>query len=507
MKKISKTPESVIKGVNLLGDTVGSTLGALGHTVFIEDEGLPVITKDGYSVSRFVKSSDKEEQLGIQVVYQAAKRTADDAGDGTTTSTVLAQAIINGGFAISEYPSAKIVDGVKAAAKDVSEELEKAKLELDSESLVHIAKVSTNNDDFLGNLIADVFEKCGEYGGIDFQEDHSSTITRAEHTAGSMLPIGFSKPAMINNAQAKACILKNPFVLVSNSKIRNIREISALTEHAIEEGRDLLIIGDTADEVDETLIANRVKGNLNSCVLKTQQFTEPDMLKDLAALIGATYVDSYTIEDNSLITPDMLGEMSEVSVMEWQTIFNTDKPCDVEDRKIALKKEIDTTTNELKKRDLQERLGVLSSSFGKILVGAPTPAERKEIYHRVEDAVKAIVTAKKFGYLPGGGVTLRDISNKLVTKKVTDGYSFGYNAVLTAIKAPYLKILENAGIVDDGNHKEGCGYNVLTGEKVNMIEAGIIDPAGVTMQSLVNAVSSSIIILGTKYIITNESIK
>ena len=500
-KKITDSTKGILKGVDKLGDAVGSTLGALGHTVFIQSDYGPVITKDGYEVSTHVASPCPEEQLAIDVVRQATQQTADGAGDGTTTSTVLAQAIINQAHN-SDYAAAKVVIGVKEAADKVLTGLKKQMKVLDDDTMYDIANVSTNNDSKLATLITDVFKKCGKFGGVTFKEDPNATETRAEHKASSILPLGFSKPAMINNIDSKLCLLDNPLVVVSNAKFRNIHEVAVFTDYAIANDRDLLIIGDTSDEIDETLIFNRTQKQFNSCVLKPHQFTDPVILKDVAALVNATYFDEYSVEDKSLLTTDYLGEMERVEVGEFETIFTVAKPGDVEDRKEMLRDKIDNGgLSEMKRRDLEERLGILSSSFGTIYVAAPTQAERMEIFRRVEDAVKAIGTAKRYGYLPGGGVALRDVANGIKGRKVDNGIDFGFNAVIESISEPYYKILENAGL-EDIAHKKGVGTNVLTGKIGNMVKLGIIDPAGVTSQAFVNAVSASVAILGTKMVIT-----
>ena len=514
-RNISFKRDKVIEGVNILGDAVGSTLGALGHTVFIQDDyGNPVITKDGYNVSVQVNVEDPEAQLAIQVVRQATKRTADYAGDGTTTSTVLTQAIINNAYK-SEYPAAKVVKGIKDATRDVLEVLEADKKDMSGDIVKHIATVSVNNDEKLGEIVADVFDKCGDFGGVDFKVDPNSTEVTTEFTTGSMLPLGYGKKAMINNPELQAVIMKDPLVLITAAEIPTIKSIAAITEYAVEQERSLLIIGNTSDDVDETLIANVQQGYLKgAAVAKTNQFTNRNMLKSVAKMIGATYFDEYSGNSLEIITPEHLGSMTEVNIKDTHTVFVVKDAVDMTEEKKSLKKRIDNETLPGKKQDLEEELAAISSAFGVIKIGAPTDAERKEIFHRVEDAVKAIGTAKQFGYLPGGGVKLRDVS-KTLKKPVTDGYSFGYNALIEALSAPYYKILSNGGINTTKSWlfglfkkeealKDGFGYNVMTGEVVDVEKAGIIDPAGVTMQALANASSAAVTILSTKTIITNK---
>lgn len=512
-KVISFDNKKLIKGIDALAEAVGSTLGAKGNTVFIEtDGGLPHVTKDGVTVAYQIIPECKEERLGVFAVMQAARRTAQNAGDGTTTSTVLAHAIIKNTLknkdAMSSFSQRDIISGIDKATNDVLKILEKDTKEVTDEDIPNVASISTNNDPILGGIIAGVFKEVGRDGGVNWVDDMKSDRITTEVVKGSRVPSGMLHDSFATRGLKG--VLDNPLVLITGIEIPNARAIEGILKYAYEAKRPLLIMAPVTEQVKGALLSNKEEGNLSSVVVGPPYAGAygEDIMRDLAFLTGATFFGEANGDSLDKLTPDVLGEATKSISTMMDTVFTvagmegTDERIDTI---LELQKE---ETNTMNIGLYNERLAILRGGIGTIKVGAPTDVERKELLDRVEDAVRAVGAARESGILPGGGVALRsasiDLWSKMKDKSIKTGYDYGYNVLLESLSSPFERILHNAGIESkDIVLKKGQGIDVLTGKKRRMLDAGIIDPAKVTVEALVNAVSVARTVLNTKVVITN----
>ena len=493
-------------GVEKLAKAVKSTLGASGKCVIYEDaRGVPVITKDGVTVAESVVLYDPVENLGATLIKEAAKNTVKEAGDGTTTATVLAESLLNEVNAIdfSTNSMRDIKQGVNKALANVNEYLDTIKIDVDADMLTNVATISCNNDKDLGLIIAEAYSTVGK-DGVVLMETSDTEETYVEVVDGVQLQeCGLTSPHFVTNTDKQKAELENPLVLICMSEIPNIRKIQNVLEYAIKNNRALLIVAPVSQQVKSALLMNKVKGNIKVNIIDLPGFgpTKKDTCEDLAILTGATVMNEELGDDLDAITIDMLGEAELAVTDDKATVITTVEfeSNELEERIDQVAKLVADEKNGFIKKKLEQRLSMLSGSVGIIRVGADSKVELKEKRDRVEDAIYATKAALKEGIVPGGGIALYNASQKISTDTV------GEQVLAKAIISPMATILDNAGISTsiDIPSKEGKGINVVTGESVNMVEAGIIDPVLVTKSALKNAVSVVMTIVSADCIISN----
>ena len=491
----------VFKGITKLTQAVSSTLGASGKCVMLEDSsGRPLITKDGVTVANSVTLLDPVENMGATLLKQAARKTVDEAGDGTTTATVLAHAILEQAFQTKDYGSREIRDGISSGVDKVISYLEKKSKPVKGSMLKHIATISSNNDEYLGSLIAKAFEDVGENGVVSMEITNNETTT-SEIVDGAVLAKGLKSTHFVNNKEKGTCELKNPLVLIVENKIPNVRAVQSILEYVIKNKKELLIIGEADDQLVTALAMNVMKGNIKANIVDSPDYgvNRKQILEDFAALTGAKVINEELGDDMDLIEPDYLGTCLKSITDNEETILQVDGlNDDVTSLIKQVKQEIKETNIPGKKVQLEKRLSRLAGKVGVIKVGANSEVELKEKSDRIEDAICATRAAIKEGILPGGGIALLNAANKIKPSNL------GEDLLLRAIKSPFATIMGNAGMEDlDPPTVEGKGYNVVTGKMVNMISAGIIDPLLVTKSALKNAASVSNTILSTDCVINN----
>ena len=493
----------VIAGVEKLAQAVKSTLGASGKCVIYEDaRGKPVITKDGVTVAQSVVLYDPVENIGATLIKEAAQNTVKEAGDGTTTATVLAEALIKevNKDQYKDISVREIKDGVNSGLQKVNKRLEEVAIDVKGDMLKDVSAISCNNDAELGKIIAEAYEKVGK-NGVVLMEEGETNETYVDLVDGVQIECGLTSPNFVTNKEKHKCELENPLVLIVSSEIPNIRKIQNILEHVIKSGRALLIVAQVAQQVKAALMMNKVKGNIKVNIIDLPGFgpTRKDATEDLAILTGATVIDEELGDDLDMITVDHLGEAEYSSTDDRHTVITLEEVNEkVEERIKEVEKRVASEKNGYIKKKLQERLATLSGSVGIIKVGADSKVELKEKKDRVEDAIYATKAALKEGIVPGGGVALLNASQNLTADAV------GEEILMNAIRAPFDTILENAGLEQVAPRPEkGLGVDVVTGKAVNMIESGIIDPVLVTKSALKNAVSVVNTIISADCVISN----
>ena len=491
----------VIAGVDKLPQAVKSTLGASGKCVIYEDgRGKPVITKDGVTVAQSVVLYDPVENIGATLIKEAAQNTVKEAGDGTTTATVLAQSLLKEAEkGIKTCKSVREVkNGLKSAADKVNKYLEDISVSVEGNMLDSVATISANNDKELGSIIAEAYTKVGK-DGVVLMETSETGETYVELVDGVQLECGLTSTNFVTNTEKHKCELDNPLVLVVSSEIPNIRKIQKILEHVIKKGRALLIVAPVSQQVKSALMMNKVKGNIKVNIIDLPGFgpTKKDATEDLAILTGATVIDEELGDDLDLITVDHLGEAEFASTDDKHTVLTLEETPEIEDRIAELVKKIADEKNGFLKRKLEDRLAMLSGSVGIVRVGANSKVELKEKKDRVEDAIYATKAALKEGIVPGGGIALLNAAKNIESK------SIGEDVLLNAIKSPFKTILDNAGLDVNIDLYDGNGIDVVTGESVDMIKHGIIDPVLVTKSALKNAVSVVSTIISADCVISN----
>ena len=494
--------ERVITGVNKLARAVKSTLGASGRCVVYEDaRGKPVITKDGVTVAESVVLYDPVENMGATLIKEAARNTVKDAGDGTTTATVLAEALIKqidtalaDGLTIRE-----IKDGVNETLDNVIKYLDNISIDVKDDMLKSVSSISCNNDKELGDIIAKAYEQVGQHGVV-LMEESDSEDTYVDIVDGVQLDCGLTSQHLVTNTEKHLCELEKPLILTCSSEIPNIRKIQGILEHVIKNGRALLIVAPVAQSVKAALIMNKVKGNIKINIIDPPGFgpTKKDSIEDLAILTGSTVMNEELGDDLDLMKPEHLGEAEFCVTSERDTVLTLeDMTQDIEDRIDELNSKLAKEKNGFIKKKLEQRLATLSGSIGIIKVGANSKVELKEKKDRVEDAIHATKAALKEGIVPGGGIALLNAIQKIPTSEAG-------KILLEAISSPYETIMDNAGMkMNPSNLKEGYGCNVITGNFVKMIDEGIIDPVLVTKSALKNAVSVALTIMSADCVISN----
>jgi len=497
-------------GINKIAEAVGSTLGASGRTVVIEDDfGNPHVTKDGVTVANSIMLQNPVENLGVTMLKQAAQQTANIAGDGTTTSIVLAQAIIdcykkhNG----EEFSFRDVKDGIDKFKDHILKILEKKSIKIDDKKLDDVSTISANNDKELGKLIADAFRKAGD-NGIVTMETSASNETYIDVVEGTKLNSTFKSPHFYTNKEKEISELEKPLVFISASDIPNVRKIQDILEFAIKSNRSILLIAPLEAQPIAALAMNMVKGNIKVNVIDPPSFglKRKDILEDLALLVGAKVFDESLGDSIDSITPDLLGEADKaISDKDGTVLVIKEKSKETEERIEYLKSALEKEDHFVLTKHLNDRLALLCGGVSILYVGADTDVELKEKQDRVDDAIHAVKAARKEGILPGGGAALAYAAVQDWEFELSGGGLLGVEILKNALVAPFTKILKNAGLnpEDYKLKKWGNGVDVTTGNIKPMIEAGIIDPLLVTKSALNNAVSVATTILSTDCVISN----
>ena len=515
-----KAREELKKGVDALADAVKVTLGPKGRNVIIEKKfGAPHITKDGVSVAREIELEDAFQNMGAQLVKEVASKTGDDAGDGTTTATVLAQAIINVGLknvAAGANPMdikrgidkavAVVVEGIKAQTQEVGDDFKK---------IEDVARISANNDEAIGRLIAEAMKTVKKEGVITVDEA-KGTETTVDVVEGMQFDRGYISPYFVTNPEKMECEMDSPYILIHDKKISNLKDMLPILEATAQSGRPLLIIAEDVDqEALATLVVNRLRGSLKICAVKAPGFGDrrKEMLEDIAILTSGVVISEEKGMKLESATIDYLGRAEKISVnKENTTIVNGAGDKDAIAARVAqIKLQIEKTTSDYDREKLQERLAKLAGGVAVLHIGAPSEVEMKEKKDRVDDALSATRAAIAEGIVPGGGVAyIRCVARLENLKGENDDETTGIQIVKRAIEEPLRQIVANAGVegavvvqkVKDG---EGdFGYNARTGVYENLHAAGVIDPAKVTRVALENAASIAGMFLTTECVIAEK---
>ena len=517
--------ESLKKGLDTLADAVKVTLGPAGRNVLLQKQhGSPHITKDGVSVAKEIELEDTFENMGAQLVKEVSQRTADSAGDGTTTATVLAQSIAEKGFEAVNNGSNPIYlkRGMDKAVELVVEELEKQAIVVgsDKDKIKQVATISANNDSSIGELISTAFEKVGKDGVITVEES-KGIDTHMELVEGMQFDKGYLSVHFVNNPEKMTSTLDNPLILLYDGKISTMKDILPILEGVSQQGKPLLIIADDVEgEVLGTLVVNKLRGTLNVCAVKAPAFGDrkKEMMKDIATLTGGTFISSelgYKLEEVGL---DLLGSCEKIVVgKDNTTIVNGGGSVEeITERVKQIKTQIESTDSDYDKEKLQERLAKLSGGVAVLYIGAGSEVEMKEKKDRVDDALQATRAAIEEGIVVGGGVALLKVVDTLATLELdSEDEQNGVNIIGSALFSPIKQILSNAGLDSDEiiqsllthfdvEGGENMGFDAKTGEFVDMFDSGIIDPKKVTREAIQNASSVVGMILTTECMVVNK---
>lgn len=510
--------KAMLRGVDKLANTVKTTIGPKGRNVVLEQSyGAPTITNDGVTIAKNIELEDHFENMGAKLVSEVASKTNDNAGDGTTTATVLTQAIVNAGMknvAAGANPVG-IRRGIDKATKAAVEELHKMSHEVQSkDDIAQIASISAANPE-VGELIADAMEKVGHDGVITI-EDSRGVDTTVDVVEGMSFDRGYMSQYMVTDTDKMESDLDNPYILITDKKISNIQDILPLLQAVVQEGRSLLIIADDiTGEALPTLVLNKIRGTFNVCAVKAPGFGDrrKAQLQDIAILTGGTVISDDLGMSLKDATVAQLGSANKVTVTKDNTTIvdgNGAKDA-IAERVEQIKQAIANTTSEFDKEKLQERLAKLSGGVAVIKVGAATETELKEKKYRVEDALNATRAAVQEGFVPGGGTALINVIPALESVETeSDDEETGVNIVKKALEAPVRQIAENAGVEGSiivnrlKSEKPGIGYNAAIDKFEDMVAAGIVDPTKVTRSALQNAASVSAMLLTTEAVVADK---
>lgn len=501
----SEAEKGLLAGVCKLAKAVKSTLGASGKCVVYEDAmGKPVITKDGVTVAESVVLSDALENMGATLIKEAARNTVKEAGDGTTTATLLAFELLKLAIqARKDATNREIRNGIDSATKKVLDYLDKVAIDVTDDRLYDVATISTNNDTELGHIIGDAFSRVGR-NGVVLMEESETEETYVEIVDGAQFDSGLKSPYLMTDKEKGKAVLDNPLVLIVSSPISNIRKIQNVLEHCIKRGESLLIVAELEQQPMQTLLMNKVKGNIKVNIIDTPGFgpMKQDTIADLAAITGAQVMNEQLGDDLDMIDPSCLGRAVKAVTDDKNTVITVEEmPEQATERISAVEEKIKNEKNPYFKSKLEQRLGMLSGHVGIVRVGALSKVELKEKKDRVEDALYATKAALKDGIVPGGGVALLNAAERISTKNI------GEEVLVAAIETPFLTVLENAGIESITEKlPKGTGVNVMTGKVTNMVKAGVIDPVLVTKTALKNAVSVVKTIISADCVISNQRI-
>jgi len=519
----SDARDALKRGVDKLANAVKVTLGPRGRNVVIEKSfGAPTITKDGVTVAKEIELSDKVENMGAQMVREVASRTADNAGDGTTTATVLAQAIITTGLknVTAGANPMELKRGIDKAVKTIVRELHKISKNVQDnpDSIKQVATISSNGDDEIGGRIAEAFEKVGKDGVITVEEA-KSTDTYLETVEGMQFDRGYLSPYFVTDSDKMVTEFEEPYILIFDKKISNMKDLLPILEKVIQTNRPLLIISeDVEGEALATLVVNKLRGSLKIAAVKAPGFGDrrKAMLEDIAILTGGTVISEergYKLENATL---DFLGQVDRMTIDKDSTtiVGGKGKDSDIKARINQIKNQIETTTSDYDREKLQERLAKLSGGVAVIYVGAASEVEMKEKKARVEDALHATRAAVEEGIVAGGGVAfLRTLKALDKVKGDNPDQEVGFEIIRRALQAPLRAIANNAGVegsivvqkVLEG--KDAFGYNARTEKYEDLIKAGVIDPTKVTRTALENAASVAGLLLTTEAVVVEKPSK
>lgn len=509
---------SLLKGVDKLADTVKTTLGPKGRNVVLEKSyGAPDITNDGVTIAKSIDLKDHFENMGAKLVSEAAQKTNDIAGDGTTTATVLTQAIVREGMknVTAGANPVGIRRGIETATKAAVDELHKISHKVSTkDEIAQVASVSSASTE-VGNLIADAMEKVGHDGVITIEES-KGIDTELSVVEGMQFDRGYLSQYMVTDNDKMEADLDNPYILITDKKISNIQDILPLLQEIVQQGKSLLIIADDVDgEALPTLVLNKIRGTFNVVAVKAPGFGDrrKAMLEDIAILTGGTVISSdlgLELKDTKI---DQLGKAGKVTVTKDSTtiVEGAGSKDAISERVDQIKKQIADTTSDFDREKLQERIAKLAGGVAVIKVGAATETELKERKYRIEDALNATRAAVEEGYVAGGGTALVDVMKSIQgnVKGDSQDAQTGVNIVMKALGAPVRQIAENAGkdgavILDHLEHEDPeIGYNVATDKWENMVKAGIIDPTKVTRSALQNAASIAALLLTTEAVVAD----
>lgn len=516
----AKAREKMLKGIDILADAVKVTLGPRGRNVAIEQSfGAPRLTKDGVSVAKAIELKDKEMNLGAQLVKNVANKTNDVAGDGTTTATVLAQAIAREGHkavAAGMNPM-DLKRGVDIAVAKIIDELNKRSKKISSQNeIAQVGTISANGDEEIGNKIAEAMEKVGKEGVITVEEAKNFNF-EVDVVEGMMFDRGYLSPYFVTNSEKMIAELENPFILLMDKKLSGLQPILPVLESVVQSGRPLLVIAeDVEGEALATLVVNKLRGGLKVAAVKAPGFGDrrKSMLEDIAILTGGQVISDDIGIKLENVSIDMLGRAKKVTITKDNTtiVDGLGNKADIEARCSQIRKQVEETSSDYDKEKLQERLAKLTGGVAVLKVGGATEVEVKERKDRVEDALHATRAAVEEGIVPGGGVTIFYASRSLDDLKVAnDDQQAGINIIRRALQAPLRQIVENSGM--DGAIVVGklaeskdlnFGFNAQTMEYTDMFKAGIIDPTKVVRTALQDAASVAALIITTEAMITDE---
>jgi chaperonin GroEL len=508
---------ALLRGVEKLSRAVKATLGPRGRNVVLDKKfGSPTITKDGVTVAKEIELEDPYENIGAQLVREVASKTSDIAGDGTTTATVLAEAIYKEGLknVTAGANPTDLQRGIQKAVDAITEELARiSKKVKDKEEIKQVATVSANWDTTIGEIIADALDKVGKDGTVTVEEA-KGIETSLDVVEGMQFDKGYLSPYFVTNAEDLEAVLENAYVLIHEKKISNLKDMLPLLEKIAKSSRPLLVIAEEVEgEALATLVVNKLRGTIQVCAVKAPGFGDrrKAMLEDIAVLTGAPRVIS---EDLGIklenITLEDLGRAKRIVVDKENTtiIEGAGKTSDIQGRVSQIRRQIEETTSDYDKEKLQERLAKLAGGVAVINVGAATETALKEKKARVEDALHATRAAVEEGIVPGGGVALIRAQKALDKLDVTGDEKIGVNIIRRAVEQPLRTLVENAGgegsvVVNEVKGRKGNeGYNVATGEYVDLVKAGVVDPTKVTRSALQNAASISGLLLTTECVVT-----
>lgn len=524
--------EKILAGVNKLERAVSSTLGPCGRNVIIDEYGSIHSTKDGVTVAKSITLKDPFENLGANAIKEVASKSNDKVGDGTTTSTLLAAAIYKNGLKYVNFGSnsTMIKNGIKKASEVVIEYVKKNSTKITSkEDIEKVATVSANGDKMIGTMIAEVMDKIGNDGTIKVENGNGTEMT-SKIVEGMVIDQSYASPYMVTNSDTMEAELENPFVLIANKKLANIQELLPSLQSISQTGRPIFVIADDfAEDILATMVMNKLRG-LNICAIKSPSFGDnrKQMLEDIAILCGGKVISDETgvKVESAVVGSDILGEAKRIVVNKENTVIFDGNGDDKElaDRAQSLRAQIKACQSDYDKEKLQERLAKLTSGIGVISVGASTEAERKELRDRVDDAFSASKAALREGVVAGGGSTLLHAKKCLETHingpfeggvkymPFVGDEKIGATILLQSLESPIKKILQNAGLdasyilnkILENDNTPNAGYNVVTGQYVDMIQDGILDPTEVVINEVQNASSIAGLLLTTDALIVEE---
>ncbi|MDU7139397.1 MAG: chaperonin GroEL [Streptococcus mitis] len=517
IKFSSDARSAMVRGVDILADTVKVTLGPKGRNVVLEKSfGSPLITNDGVTIAKEIELEDHFENMGAKLVSEVASKTNDIAGDGTTTATVLTQAIVREGIknVTAGANPIGIRRGIETAVAAAVEALKNNAIPVaNKEAIAQVAAVSSRSEK-VGEYISEAMEKVGKDGVITIEESRGME-TELEVVEGMQFDRGYLSQYMVTDSEKMVADLENPYILITDKKISNIQEILPLLESILQSNRPLLIIADDVDgEALPTLVLNKIRGTFNVVAVKAPGFGDrrKAMLEDIAILTGGTVITEDLGLELKDATIEALGQATRVTVDKDSTVIveGAGNPEAISHRVAVIKSQIETTTSEFDREKLQERLAKLSGGVAVIKVGAATETELKEMKLRIEDALNATRAAVEEGIVAGGGTALVNVIPAVANLELTGDEATGRNIVLRALEEPVRQIAHNAGfegsiVIDRLKNAElGTGFNAATGEWVNMIDQGIIDPVKVSRSALQNAASVASLILTTEAVVANK---